>query len=54
MSEKTVDPDVEKIARQIALDHDLDPDDCRLGYPAWQIEWILELAREKASGVRSA
>lgn len=35
---------IEAKARQIALDHDLDPDDARLGYPAWRIAWILEKA----------
>lgn len=38
--------DLEPIARQIALAVDLDPDDVRLGYPAWRIPWILESARK--------
>jgi hypothetical protein len=36
---------VEAAARAIARNHDLDPDDCRLGKPAWQIDWILVDAR---------
>jgi hypothetical protein len=35
---------IEEAARAIALRHDLDPDDARLGYPAWRISWILEEA----------
>lgn len=35
---------IEARARQIAWDYDLDPDDARLGYPAWRIPWILEKA----------
>lgn len=35
---------IEAEARRIALDHDLDPDDARLGYPAWRIPWIIEQA----------
>lgn len=35
---------IEAEARRIALEYDLDPDDARLGYPAWQIDWIIEAA----------
>jgi len=35
---------IEAEARRIARDHDADPDDGRLGYPAWRIPWILEQA----------
>jgi len=34
--------EVEAAARAIARNHDLDPDDCRLGYPAWKIDWVLQ------------
>jgi len=48
------DPEIEGIARRIALSHDLDPDDARLGYPAWQIPWILEeAARQLAARHKS-
>ena len=41
------DKKIETEARRIALDHDLDPDDARLGYPAWRIQWILEEAAKR-------
>lgn len=37
---------IESEARRIALEHDLDPDDARLGHPAWRILWILERATQ--------
>ena len=43
---RTIENEIEAIARRIALENDLDPDDCRLGKPAWQIDWILEQATE--------
>lgn len=46
-----VDPKVEELARQIAIDHDLDPDDARLGHPAWRIGWILEEAEKRARAI---
>jgi len=36
---------IEAAARAIAYEVDLDPDDERLGYPAWRIKWILAAAR---------
>lgn len=44
------DKKIEAEARRIALDIDLDPDDARLGYPAWRIPWILEKAAEIVDG----
>jgi hypothetical protein len=41
---------IEAEARRIALDRDLDPDDARLGYPAWRIPWILEEAAKIVDG----
>jgi hypothetical protein len=47
---KPRDQRIEEEARRIALDHDLDPDDARLGYPAWRIPWILEQAAATVDG----
>jgi hypothetical protein len=40
--------EIEEIARAIARDYGLDPDDARLGWPAWRTDWILEEARKRA------
>lgn len=52
------DKQIEQEARRIAGEHDLDPDDARLGYPAWRIQWILEAAaktvdEQNAAGEKS-
>lgn len=44
---------IEAEARRIALGHDLDPDDARLGYPAWQIPWILDEATANVDRVNT-
>lgn len=45
--DETREQKIERLARKIALAHDLDPDDARLGYPAWRIPWVLQAAEEK-------